>query len=666
MLPEFEEDSKPETASLDDFITRHQGQQSVDIKRAKYLSNVADIVQVEGWRQHRYVRCPDVAWALHTHTGFEQLPALADFGVQQCLTALAENSSPILKLPNHINAFDLARALRHVNVERRESISVRRPPMISWAFIRAIEEEQDERFWFTLLKLIGAPLEDLEALLRSTSSKHASAHLEKALNYVSPNENELGHRAPDVLVIMGTKRFTENLQKTTNPERRLLAFDRVLKQLRTQQLLPPSYYYAGMEAFLGQTRIILLYEDSELMPRKSAVNPLTQSTQNVLNRLSVFRFGFTQQMASVLLNQYGYKGPAVRHILDYLLEQNFICYGLGEYHIPGQIGSSAGCSNDPSEEAERHYLAAIAQAPYLSTSNRMPGLAYDCAFLPEHVHEAEYHLTKAYSLATNTKDRLLSGSIQKAFRHVQLFSDVQGWHTVVRLLRSRSGVEYCYKLATHLVNICEQTGYSPHPGCLVDGARSAIAWWKSLPDQSPDKDVVRQKINELFDKADQACDKFEDEKDYNRLMVISYRASFLMENGGTEEEKDLADKLNKQCWDLLSVHVDGKAANGQWYELNGDQEEQHSRAVEIYRLGTQWSPDWKQNWVKYCGAYELANVSTVELQSNHGLSRERASDLYCWAQRKNYRSNKQHVMDRWRAGIDSVEKLPQSAQSTLA
>src|SRR6266849_8044216 len=100
-------------------------------------------------------------------------------------------------------------------------------------------------------------------------------------------------------------------------------------------------------------------------------------------------------MASVLLHELEYQGADVRDHLKRLTQKGYLGEGSGEYWVRGNIGSDlvSGPVTLPETRAEWHWAAAKAFAPYLSAS-AAPGLDFTESFLPEHVHEAGFHLEK--------------------------------------------------------------------------------------------------------------------------------------------------------------------------------------------------------------------------------------------------------------------------------
>src|SRR5208282_4570891 len=54
-----------EAASAGAYLDRLEGDPVTEVNYCSYLSNVADAVQPNGWRQYIYIRCPDVVHGIH-------------------------------------------------------------------------------------------------------------------------------------------------------------------------------------------------------------------------------------------------------------------------------------------------------------------------------------------------------------------------------------------------------------------------------------------------------------------------------------------------------------------------------------------------------------------------------------------------------------------------
>src|SRR2546426_5032753 len=212
------------TREAERFSTGGQrAEQTAQIFYARDLHVLADIVQVGGWRRYRYERCPEVAWALD---GPGRLIAGDDPRVKLVAQFLSSNSSPVAQLEN-ASPVVIASALSHLNARRKAGSYI--PPALTWAFVRALDTEQDSRFWHIVWRVCGASEDDFNEFLRNPSN--AVDRIARVLNKFEPDRNSPGHRAPDVLVIVGSERFRQAAKEWESPASRPLMVDPLLREL---------------------------------------------------------------------------------------------------------------------------------------------------------------------------------------------------------------------------------------------------------------------------------------------------------------------------------------------------------------------------------------------------------------------------------------------------
>ena len=289
ILPDLDP-ADPRRRGLDNFLMESKSEQSTEINFVTHLQHAADAFQIGGWRQFRYVRCPDIGWRVHPSG--TRLPSLKDGGVQACIKALQANTYTVWELPVHLGVTNLAAALWHINMTLRNLIEYDRPPMMSWAFVRAIPNEQDERFWHVVWKQLGASAEEFEKFHQTATSTAAANKLAQALNVFSTPQTCPSHRAPDILVLVGTDHLSSSLEKEKNPLNRCHAFDPVQELLRRDGVLQPNCFPAMCE-LVGQTRIIVIRSD-EFLGVEQPQDNLELEYEPLLSALRVFRFGFTE------------------------------------------------------------------------------------------------------------------------------------------------------------------------------------------------------------------------------------------------------------------------------------------------------------------------------------------------------------------------------------
>jgi hypothetical protein len=429
-----------------------------------------------------------------------------------------------------------------------------------------------------------------------------------------------------------------------------LAFDPILKQVgypeRLLPILDSHNNDSPMQRFLGKTRIVVLREAVDVdISTRIPVAPEKDTELIVLNSLATFRYGFTQQMASLLLSQLGYTGIAVRNILQSLKERGHLNYTIrGEFYIPGRSGRPPIDQTPAAMTVKRHYAAALALAPYLSSSTKLPSISFDRAFLPEYIHEAEYHLVEA--LRSAHEDNNVRNTVEDALNRLRCFADVQGWHTVRHL--DKYYPKYVYDLATELLEAQKASGYIPHPTYFIKVAKAAEEWLNSRRnDKTVDKhkevEELRAKILYLYEQAERACEAYATEIDVNRLLVKTRYATFLHKHHTTDEDNAQKKRLNDEALKVWSPEINGKVATGEWYEMLGDDAIEPLDKEEKYLMGVKCVPQYGQLWIKLVGASISAHGNLHSIQSYlHDLPKEQAIGIIKWAERYYRRKKNQY------------------------
>lgn len=608
--------------------------QTAEVVYGAKLSHLADAVQVGGWRQDRFIRCPELAWALHEdyHARSSRLLDIADPRVQSVLTLLGDNSSPVLDLQDSLDAPPRAvgSALWHINMSLRLRLP-RLPPMFSSLFIRATHDQPDSRFWHVVWRAVGAPMADFVQFHRAPSAAQAAAMLAEVFNCFQPLESCPSHRAPDIIVILGVEHFAESLEGVGNPSVRNLSVVPVLNELISQGQLRSAPNAEALEAFLGSTRLILLRDapdnDLDALAPRAALDELTQAERTALSVLSTFRQGFTHSMASLCLRTMDL--AALKHdwgnihaFLRGLQDKGVLRYGQGWYHLPSSLRdelqqalhaeSGEGTGAAGVQFVAYHLAAGKALAPY-TLSDTVTAMAFDQALLPEHIYEAFFHFDRAHSLAADAGPQ--AQRLRQAALHYKTqllrFAMFPTWSTVASLRQCINAAAFreAYEMGKELVAALEKDKAHPlHPGLYLNVALSGAAWSKD-----EGRPEVKTTLGEelagpegFFERALKACEKplFQAERDFNRLCVLSAYANYLPRDRPKQAERVQA--FDREILGLLDANADARGVRGEWFEEHGDESGSHAQAAHLYRLGVRWVPQWHQLWVKALGATTLA------------------------------------------------------------
>ena len=251
-------------------------------------SSVADAAQVGGWRQHGYLRCPDIGYLIHSEP--ELLPPIGNPFVKETQSALLGIQSAVVGLDQDHSMRSIAALLAYLNFDfrfARKSIA----PSLSWELIRATPDEIGSRFWHTFLKAIGASdLAIKEHYLRD--SAEFTVELITSIMNNGIMAQSLGCDAPpDIVVVFGASHlWSEGL---SDVERKEIPLDcwNVFEHLCDQSITPLRAPFSNV---IGQSRIIFLDEELQYQNLKyfEALPGAEPFRDELFERLSMFENGF--------------------------------------------------------------------------------------------------------------------------------------------------------------------------------------------------------------------------------------------------------------------------------------------------------------------------------------------------------------------------------------
>jgi hypothetical protein len=629
----------------------------VETNHCNYLSGVADCVQIGGWRQFRYVRCPDILHAMHRYAG--ELPAAGDPKVIECQSLLASATSPILELPERISVSELFAALRDINFIKRLN-DVRPAPMASWAVIRTTNEEMDTRFWHLIWRVLGAPRALFDKFKLSQTPQEAAKHLAAAINCLEPTEEARGERAPDLLMILGTK----NLHLPGGDEVALvrpLAYEFVMRALAGEYLLP--VLSSKLRDFIGRTRIICVSSTDHVGHAAPSIAGLPEVLREIVKAHLVYRFGFTQQMSSVLMSGTSLTAREIREALRELCRRKIATYGGGWYRIR-TISADERALIAPDAAAvlvRSHLSAALSFAPYLLTAH-LPGLNIANAMLPEHVREAMFHFEEAAFLANKAKLNDLATQARLALQKITRFFEIPTWGVVNRLSALTKDVPYedVHDMAREMLDELDRHRIKPLPSVLTTVARATTQWWLqrlSRDGQSADTEYLKEQIIAEYERACAASKEGGSHGDKLLLHALTNYWVFLRRHGSSDDDRDRKDKLEVEIKDFIARKSSALMPNAQWFEFFADDIYDHARAKGYYLLGVQYAPSYDSNYIKSLGAGVLSGEADNEIQRLIPFFGEKAGTLL--ARTKKYYSNTlrhKWSMERWNAGKEFLER----------
>lgn len=664
----------------------------VDVCRARKLSNAADAVQTRGWRRETYVRADDIRIWIHKTP--ERYEHISQHAAAQSFwrNALKERDQTALKVECSDMAFaakTLVSMLFNLNLmfARRELDS---PPALSWSIIRMIEGEQDLRFFKTVHRACGASQSHWERLLRIVDWDAAALALAEVLNVFEARVDAPQHRAPDLVILLCPDKLTN--VRPLNPLHRRYLIPEILKRLPDHVIGPSDRRYYP---HVGNTRLVLLTDGSEAADRAQVdarfsfdpppplrvAKTRTPDADAALERLSVFRFGFSHLGACLVLQDICLNGWETLRLLEHLVGVGLLEKGQNTYMMPFEVRNETVrlMPKPPTALARPHLMAAAYYAPYFMASD-FPAVPADEAFLPWHLHEAQHHLREALQLAKHVNDKKTQIGCNKAERVFFRYCGDLSWGQIDSLLKSNSMPVEAHEQALELLDRLESLGIPHHPRWLqmTGDATLRRAYNCSPTDRSQQgerSDLLRQ-AGEYFERAVEVSEepRFGAEAEFNQLLAKSSLATFLLKEGD-DAAKQRALRIGRGLLAIAEEPDDPGflvAVRGDTWELLGDESEDDEEALMFYSAGCLYAATWHQLWLKkigtlLCLGQQLEAESVLPYIDGRPLTIRKSIEaarkvIRTLSKPKPSSSSAKRGLQRMVAGFECVRNLPVAAR----
>jgi cold shock CspA family protein len=623
----------------------------IEVLYAQDMQTISDQVYPSGWRQHQYVRCPEVEWAIHSEGSPGLISALDDERVQETIAKLASHDSTMLDLD--VSPMLAASALWHIN----DSLRLQRHSAswpLSWAFINVSaktssvfwDDERDVFFWELLFRAIGAGPDQLLPFLRHFGRGEAINQLARFLNRFVPVPDQ-PERSPDLIVIIGRQTLSKSKDWPSTQSYRLLMVSRILDDLRNR-LCPIGEPHSTVFRLLGKTRIIIL---PDAVAGTTAGKPsgnlgdLNDHELLQLRILATVEDSITRRTAGLLLSHSQSSSMEIsRHdVLESLVEKGFVRQIHGNYHVPSYVAEQIRFGEKTGDKIKRYYAAGVALAPYAIDGQASSSMAVDTAFVPDYLEEAYQHFRSAYYYSTRTREtgatKFRSVS-RKAMELLTRFAMVPSWPNVSRLLQGSKSLRGAaalgpYEKACELLRWHEEEGIPPHPLHLVTAARSAVRaatcvyLYRCKPGPPTDLQArceatplqLHAKARKLYRLAlKDAAGLPESEREVTLLFSLTKYLVYLCRRHWVliehETQSDLESKETeiRHCWsevmDLMNRRVKLLRPEClECFERMGDREPDHARALPIYMKGVETKLILVPLSLKAWGAASLCGIS---------------------------------------------------------
>ena len=567
--------------------------------RKKALSEAANVVFHQKWRKHQYVRAADLAIFFKPKNKSDRYTGNPpEQAVEDVLEKIKKSKDPVLQLDN-TNPHDVAKALYCINhkIYTFASESEIAKNVGTTAFVRLVLNEINERLWQTVWHVIDGDIQSLNDFLFASTTEIAAKIFAAEMNKRPENQP---WRAPDVLVLVGSDGEPHSTAIPNGPFTRHKIVNLVphlnekLQKTRVKML----------REHLGNTRLILVPHDQpNSIQQCQAPEHLCPDLHAKVAKLSVFQFGFTQEMAR---RMWRISDAECEQLLKQGMDRGLLEYaeGAGEYIVC----IAKNDNNNRQVIAKYHYEAAQAIIGLLNPERDARRLNLTESLSPHWLHEAQWHLQQVRR--KGGKLHPVNFAIDRLDRLGEWFSWTRVRWAIQRLREQRAGIlgedDELVKGATALLNasiehfkeLREQKIFlrNTHPMDFMYCATLAAELAKHL----------RRKRKDLYQQRDQflaqACKRIKKHPDFDLLEQAEKDAcSYVLQtskacmhcdeictnfadNGADykriqeiwEENKDIAKSCAEYEYEIL---------DRRWFEYMGDAANDHKAAIFFYKRG---------------------------------------------------------------------------------
>ena len=592
-------------------VGRRESRKHLKVSNGAKFSDYATHALGQAWRRHRYIRCPDFS---HSFKRFKHMQPDASeaAAIQGILDLLAVNDSPVLELEPTLSPLLVGDALYRIQEQARKDPDpslggwAENEKLGSFAFVRVVPNELNERFWQVIWDILGGDHQEFSEFCFAVFPKTVPAEILAGLFNSRPTPAK-PIRPPDILVLIGHQLLSEASSIPTGPFSRL-QLCQLLEMLRDR--LKPSLNPA-IRNQVRNTRIILAYEERRVPPEVPSKVIIEDVLLRKLRRLSIFRHGFTFQMAQKMLKcSYDECESTLQEAIGFDLEgKPLIAYAesAGEYVLLWKTSMADEADALP----DLHFDAANSIVGFLDRTDDAARFEFRTGLTPAWLHEAQWHLEEAWR---NRGDRIhKSGPARERLGRA---GEDFGWSRVrwAAQFSKEDAFDIWLAVRDHLDSLPK--GQFVHPLELVWAAKLAYKL-ENDPSRKDLEELARFRISTLAG-ALKACDVFGRslEGDACRFVVLTTRSSMTMADDPSDEGLASASWHIEKARKLISAACE--IADPQWFEFIGDGEDDNAAATNVYREGF-WNDRIRgaagmrvECLVKYLGSCHMASVKPAE------------------------------------------------------
>ena len=647
----------------------------IEINFCRNVRNVADAMQMSGWRRTAFVRlcATQRAFSIQLRRLFllEQIQAgtrlagedrrfydrnpwtIRDSRVVQQLDRYLLSGTRTIELVDRGRFEDtfpggaeaaIGRWLAWKDHQVRSGSDAGiRGPGLGILCLRSTETDNEIRLWSTIADTLSASPEWWNAF--QWSSVDQAAHLLARL---------LGNRratpsisltpAPDLLVLFDEGNLT---QRRTNPVFPDDFRGQWLDLLNASKDDPSAIHYLNEalrqegEGSLGPTRIVVIYGPPNQL-RTELVDALDADDRNALERLAVFRFDFSIQAAYAALN---YDRPSRERIawlevderLKALVAKRAVFATRGRFYISPRLLPVLR-DGQPYHDPNAHVSAAKALAPILEPRSLFIASNRDRTLEPENVLEATWHLQRARMLVP-PRDRRLRVQCEAALSTLTFLRPFPDWDTVKQLHASATSAD-AVELGRELLSKERSiTGRLPHSSRVAALLNAIGDLGRSL--NGPSAEVMRLQLAEeataLFTDAVRTLEALSvsDARRQKRKLFSEYVYCMKMLGASDTESQvsgalsylagTVAEVVNPDFYDVRDLDdypVSRDWLRARWSDPELPLKERSTQAYAAARLhigrwreGIQVREPWDQPWIEYFALTTTEDFYASQLHS---------------------------------------------------
>ena len=461
--------------------------------------SAADAMQISGWRRTAFLRLPDAQRIFLLHLRRLFLKEQVEQGRQLSIGDLkfhrrnpwgASDTFAMEAFDRHL--LSETRAIKFVDRELfEEKFSIgaeaaigkwlawkdhrvrsnedgqQRGPGMGILCLRSTKTDNEMRLWSMIADALSASSQWWDQFQWS-NREQAAELLAKILGNRRADPTISLTPAPDLLVLFDEGNFTQRRTNNVFPDAFHGQWLDLLNPSRDDAYAPHHLNAALLRqglGSLGRTRIIVVHGGST--PRAAEwPDTLDLDDKDALERLALFRFGFSKQAAYTMMN---YDRPEEQRLewvevdqkLSHLLAKRALYRTRGQFYISPRL-TSVLCDSSYARDPRANLRAAKALAPILEPGDLFIASNRDRTLEPEPLLEATWHLHKARVLSS-PRDFKIRSQCTAALSSLTFLRPFADWDTAKQLQYSTATVADSVELGRELLlKEYSITGCAPH------------------------------------------------------------------------------------------------------------------------------------------------------------------------------------------------------------